>query len=436
VTLASLLVPAIRWDAAHGFDYLADHIDDALEIGVGGFVISGGPRHAVATLTADLHARSRVPLLLAADVECGAGQQFEGCTEFPPFGAVGSLGDLAAARRAVRIAAREMKQLGLNWALAPVCDLDTPSRGAGVGSRNGGADPAFVAALVAECIDACQAEGVLACAKRYAALGTARDASLEVLQSASDAGVASLMLAEGMHGTLAPLYDAGFDGLIVTGAFDVDARIARAAELDTAVRAIASGYDVLLAPADPLGVARALDRAVQHGTISADRARAATEIRDRWAQWGRPAPGRDTPMDDVMWSRQLADRCVHMLRGDRPLIGDALQIVEVRDDPVESSPRDHAYFASALHALGIDAQVVAAPTAGTRVPLIVAVFGAKNHALIAHILDRAAAQHRESLVVLFTEPREVAQLPPTCSALCAWSPQRTMQESAARTLVR
>jgi beta-glucosidase len=436
VTLASLLVPAIRWDAAHGFDYLAAHIDDALEIGVGGFFISGGPRHAVAALAADLHARSRVPLLLAADVERGAGQQFAECTEFPPFGAIGSLRDLDAARRAARITAREMKQLGLNWALAPVCDIDARTRDTSAGSRTGGADPRAVSALVAEWIDACQAEGVLACAKRHVVLGAAHDASLAPLEAASDAGVASLMLANGMPGTLAPLYEAGFEGLIVTGALDTDDRIAVGTEFDAAAGAIASGYDVLLAPSDPVGAAHALDRAVQLGTISAERARAATEIRDRWAHWGRPGPGRDTSMDDTMWSRQLADRCIHMLRGSRPVMGEAVEIVEVHDDSAMSSQRGQAYFASALNAMGIDAAVVTQPTTGTRVPVIVAAYSADDPAPIARALDLAAAQRRESLVILFASPADAAQLPRTSPVLCAWSPQRTMQESAARALIK
>ena len=59
MNVASLLVPALRWDAAHGFEYLRDFIDEALELGVGGFLIFGGTRQSVRTLAADLHERSR-----------------------------------------------------------------------------------------------------------------------------------------------------------------------------------------------------------------------------------------------------------------------------------------------------------------------------------------------------------------------------------------
>ena len=127
VTFASLLVPALRWNPEQGFAHLRRTIDDALGAGVGGFLIFDGPRAAVADLTAELHARSAVPLLIAADTERGAGQQFDGCIELPPFGALGLLENPAVMRRAGQITARDLKRIGINWALAPVCDLDPAS---------------------------------------------------------------------------------------------------------------------------------------------------------------------------------------------------------------------------------------------------------------------------------------------------------------------
>ena len=44
MTLASLLVPALRWSPEQGFAHLRRTIDDALGAGVGGFLIFGGPR--------------------------------------------------------------------------------------------------------------------------------------------------------------------------------------------------------------------------------------------------------------------------------------------------------------------------------------------------------------------------------------------------------
>src|ERR1019366_2830597 len=117
-----------------------------------------------------------------------------------------------------------------------------------------------------------------------------------------------------------------------SAALEMDGLLAAGPEHDVAVRAVAAGCDVLLAPMDVTGVARALERATQNGAITAERARDALERRDRWALWGRSAPGRETTIDDVMWARQLADRTVRLVRGAMPRLGEAAEIVEVDDD--------------------------------------------------------------------------------------------------------
>ena len=66
--LAQLLLPAIRWDREHGFAGERPRIDAALAAGVGGFIFFGGPATEVASLTAELRARSKVTLLIASDV--------------------------------------------------------------------------------------------------------------------------------------------------------------------------------------------------------------------------------------------------------------------------------------------------------------------------------------------------------------------------------
>ena len=59
--LAQLLLPAVRWDVARGFANATADIERALALGVGGFIIFGGERDAVAALTAQLRAGSRHP---------------------------------------------------------------------------------------------------------------------------------------------------------------------------------------------------------------------------------------------------------------------------------------------------------------------------------------------------------------------------------------
>jgi beta-glucosidase-like glycosyl hydrolase len=153
--IAELFYPAIRWDAVHGFESSRGAIDEALQLGVGGFIIFGGPSEHVASLTEDLHSKSRVPLLIGADLERGAGQQFAGQTALPPLAAIASLEDLQSIRRAAGVSALEARSLGINWIYAPDCDLDIEPDNPIIGTRSFGSDPERVAEYAAAWIDAC-----------------------------------------------------------------------------------------------------------------------------------------------------------------------------------------------------------------------------------------------------------------------------------------
>ena len=483
MNVASLLAPALRWDAAHGFEYLRDFIDEALELGVGGFLIFGGTRESVRALAADLHERSPVPLLLASDVERGAGQQFAGCIGLPPFAALGETRDPDVLRRAARITARELKQLGLNWALAPVCDLDVAPFSPIVSTRALGSNATDIGELLMEWVDACQAEGVLACAKHFPGHGRADGDShvtLPVVRAAAeqlwrddllpfrsviDAGIASIMTAHVAYPALDPTGVAAtlsrplltellrkemeFDGLIVSDALEMDGVLAAGTEADVAIRAIAAGCDVLLAPMDISGTARALERAIEQGTLSAERVRDACERRDRWASWARPTVGRDVTLDDTMWARQLADRSVFVVRGTAPTIGDAVEIIQIDDDdggPWRVPTREH--FARVLRSLDVDAPVITEPSAHTKVPVIVAVYadvvawkgraGISDPSLarIDRALALAAEQKRYACVLLFSHPRHAALISDARNVLCAWGGEPPMQSAAARVLTR
>jgi beta-glucosidase-like glycosyl hydrolase len=169
--LAQLLVPVIRWTPGSEFADERPHIAAALELGVGGFQLIGGEQDVVRALAKELQQKSRHPLLIAAVLERGAGQQFLGATGLPPLAAIASLGDIESLRRAARLTAREARTMGINWNLAPVCDLDGFLNNPVVGTSAMSADPRLAATLITAWVEACQAEGVLACAKHFPGLG-------------------------------------------------------------------------------------------------------------------------------------------------------------------------------------------------------------------------------------------------------------------------
>jgi beta-glucosidase-like glycosyl hydrolase len=483
VTIASLIIPALRWNSEHGFTHLRRTIDEALEARIGGFLIFGGTRAAVAELTAELHERSTIPLLIAADAERGGGQQFDGCVALPPFGALGLLENPAVMRRAGQLTARDLKRVGINWALAPVCDLDFAPGNTIIGTRAAGNNPDLVGTLIAEWIDGCQSEGVMACAKHFPGHGRADADShtslpsvniaatwlekdeLAPFRAALDAGVASVMTAHvayraldpsGTPATLSAPILTGllrgameFDGLIVSDSLEMQGVLAAGSETDVALRAIVAGCDVLLSSDDFVNVSRVLDRAVQCGELSEQRVRDATERRDRWAAWARPGAGREPSLEDEIWSRQVADATVHIVRGAIPRIGSAVEIVHVDDDASGPWPvPSRAHFAEALRSLEIEANVIDMRSTGTRVPVLIAAFAdsvaGKAEPGFSRAardrIERAAAiaheQKRESLVVMFSHARHAAQFPQAPNVLCAWGGERPMQAAAARVVSR
>jgi hypothetical protein len=139
--VAQLLIPVLTADADGRFGAARARADEALALGVGGFLLYGGDQESVRALAKELQQRSRTPLLIGADLERGAGQQFAGATGLPPLAAVAWLGDVEALRRAARLTAREARTMGVNWNLSPVCDLDLGAPSPVLGTRALGSDP-------------------------------------------------------------------------------------------------------------------------------------------------------------------------------------------------------------------------------------------------------------------------------------------------------
>lgn len=477
--LAQLLLPAVRWDADRGFAHATADIERALALGVGGFIVFGGTRDAVAALTAQLRAGSRHPLLIAADLERGAGQQFAGCTPLPPLAALGSLGDPMALRVAGRLTAREALAVGVNWTYAPVADLDLEPDNPIVGTRSLGSDPAAVSAMVAECIDAIQGEGMLACAKHFPGHGrTTTDshavlpvvtASREQLQvdltpfvAAIDAGVASVMTAHVAYPALDPSgapatcsrtivhgllrEELGFDGLVITDALIMGGVQDEGGEGHAAARAIIAGCDLLLYPNDPVAALRGIEN-IAGRSVSRTQLDASLARRDHWARWA-VTPDRVRPTSDADRTEglALADRATHLLRGTIPPLGPRIGIAIVDDDlGGPYPPPSRQPLLDALGAAGIEVEVETHLGGGTR-PLVIALFGdirawKGRPGYSAPALDRvrqlvatAKSARRDVFIAQFSHPRLASALPPDVPILCAWGGERPMQQAAARRL--
>ena len=290
-----------------------------LHQGVGGVILLGGSAAELRLRTRQLRAWSGSPLLLCADVEEGVGQRFDGASWLAPPLAVGRVhrrdpaGAVELAERYGRCCGREARQLGLNWVLAPVCDVNNNPANPVINVRAWGEDPPTVASLATAFLRGAQEEGVLCCAKHFPGHGdTDTDSHLELprlnhgparleavelppFRAAIEAGVASVMTA---HLAL-PAFDAerpatlsgavltgllrqslGFEGLIVTDALVMEAIAGRWGPGEAAVMALEAGADLVLMPGDADAALDAIVTAAAAGRLDTDRLERSLERRD------------------------------------------------------------------------------------------------------------------------------------------------------------
>jgi beta-glucosidase len=303
-----------RWELANS------ELQRLLAEGVGGVILLGGSAAELRLRTRQLQAWAGGPLLLCADVEEGVGQRFEGASWLAPPLALGRLHGTDP-QRALRLAhrygqctGREARALGLNWVLAPVCDVNNNPANPVINVRAWGENPHSAADLTEAFCAGTQAEGVLACAKHFPGHGdTESDSHLELpllphnrqrldaielppFRRAIGAGVASVMTAHLLLPALDPELPAtlspavlegllrrslGFEGLIVTDALVMEAIAGRWGAGEAAVLALAAGADLVLMPADADAALDAIVAAVQAGRLSEERLEASLERRQR-----------------------------------------------------------------------------------------------------------------------------------------------------------
>lgn len=454
-------MPAVRWRPETGFAHEWEGACQAIDLGVGGFIVFGGTVEGVRRFTSEVTRYAGRPLLIGADLERGAGQQIEGLSEFPPPGALASLDDPTAIQAAARTTAIEARSVGINWVFAPVADLDIEPENPIVQSRSFGANPELVARCVRLWVESCQAAGALACAKHYPGHGrttTDSHAGLPRVEVSRDAleldarpfgaaiagGVASVMTAHVAFPVLDPagtpatfsapilqrLRAAGFTGLIVTDAMIMEGA-KRGSEADAAVEILRAGVDLLLYPQDPPATIAGLVKGVRSGRLgtarmaeSFARYETALMLATRIAQ---------PPSPDTAVSADIADRLLTrgLIRGSRPGLRAPLDLTIIDDDiggPYPPSPG--VILPDQLEAAGVPLG-----KGGSRVVVVFAEpRGWKSRAgLSEEAMQRlSAAAPAADLVVMFAHPRVAEVVPGHAPVVVAWHRQKLMQCAVAR----
>ena len=272
---------------------------DTLE--VGGIIISvGGPYDIAAKLNA-LQQRSKLPLLVSADLEWGAAMRVQGATAFPQIMAAGATGDERDAYMIGRVAALEGRAVGIHVNFAPDADINNNPLNPVINIRSFGEDPQAVAKLVRAYVRGLQDNGMLATLKHFPGHGDTdvdshiglpaikadypRLDSVELVpfRAGIDAGAKVVMSAHiafpeftgDAPATLSASMLTGvlrdslkFGGLVVTDALQMGAIVSKYGAGEAAVRAFEAGSDLLLMPADPDSAIASMLMALQSGRIT------------------------------------------------------------------------------------------------------------------------------------------------------------------------
>jgi beta-N-acetylhexosaminidase len=314
-----LIMPWVLGDYAPegspSHERIAEYVEDE---GIGGVIMSVGTPLEVAAKLNDLQRHAKVPLLVGADLETGAGFRMRGAvympgsielggaTQFPSLMAVGASGDEQLAYDMGRITAIEARAVGIHVPFAPVLDVNNNPENPIINVRSFGEDPTEVSRMGIAFIEGVQENGAIATGKHFPGHGDtdvdshlalpvirhdrARMDSIELrpFKEAIDAGMGAIMTAHisvpALNGgvrepsTLSPLVltsvlrdQLGFDGLVFTDAMDMSAIARQHSPGEAAVRAIEAGADVILMPPD---VGRAVDgivQAIRSGRLSEER---------------------------------------------------------------------------------------------------------------------------------------------------------------------
>ncbi len=146
--------------------------DDALrmlteKLGVGGIMYRPGPAANVQKTHRLLQQYSKIPMLLAANLEAGGnGAALEGTNFAKPMGAAAA-GDDEMGYWLGKIACDEGAALGLNWAFAPIVDIDRNFRNPITNLRTFGSDPEKVIRMAKGYLRAADEAGLAVSIKHF-----------------------------------------------------------------------------------------------------------------------------------------------------------------------------------------------------------------------------------------------------------------------------
>ena len=248
---------------------------------------------------------SELPLLIASDLERGAGQQMKGATLFPSNMAVAATNDSYNAYLQGEITAKEAKALGIHMIFAPVLDVNNNPNNPIINLRAYSDQPDIVADFGIQFIKGIQDQGLYACPKHFPGHGNTsidshsslpiitssisdlNNIELKPFKSAIKNNVKMIMMAHiampALDSSKKPashsykittdllINDWNFKGLIITDGMEMKGITNQAWSGEAAIRAIEAGSDIILLPIDVERTIESIYNAVISGRIDEER---------------------------------------------------------------------------------------------------------------------------------------------------------------------
>lgn len=132
-----------------------------------GFMFRPAPSHEVQEIHRFLQQTSKLPLLIASNLENGGNGTAVDGTEFGTNMQIGATGDVKYAKDLANICATEGSAVGVNWSFAPVVDIDFNPENPITNVRTYGSDAELVASMAKGYITELQSKGLAATAKHF-----------------------------------------------------------------------------------------------------------------------------------------------------------------------------------------------------------------------------------------------------------------------------
>jgi beta-N-acetylhexosaminidase len=436
--------------------------------------------YEAAWLTARLQELAKVPLLVSADLEAGLGMRFPDVTFSPPAMAVAAAGDLALAEEQGRITAREALLVGIQQVLAPVVDVNVDPDNPVINARSYGEDPHEVARYATAFIRGVQSEGAIATAKHFPGHGDTHVDShctlpllsvdrerldrveLVPFRAAIAAGVGSIMSGHlavpSLDPTLVPASvspaivngllrrDLGYDGLVVTDAFNMGGLAEQFDAGEAAVRAIEAGNDQVLYSADPDAAIAAVRSAVLGGRLTRARIDESYERVHRVARvCGAPFEELfrrvDAP-EHVAVAEEIARKAITLVRDDAgllPLRRPATAVV-VSDWTEENQLVDAVRLLapSVVHTLDSRSHESDADAIDGDVIVLLLALRPRSGAgriYVPPAARRLAARGAKKIIAIsFGSPYILRAIPEVSTYVCAYGIQPVLQRAAIRAI--